>query len=75
MSAEERVRLELGWAGGQTLVVSVPLADADRLEHELGAGEGRTALETEDGRCFVSLAGIAYVKRAARESRLGFGNR
>jgi hypothetical protein len=55
-------------------------AGADALEHALGAadlraGEGEAALslEAEDGRYTIALQRVVYVKRFARESRVGFG--
>jgi hypothetical protein len=46
----------------------------DRLEQALAAGEdGSLALDVEDGRYTVALRRIVYVKRFAREGRVGFG--
>jgi hypothetical protein len=36
-------------------------------------GEGVVALDAEDGRYSVAVRRIVYVKRFARESRVGFG--
>ena len=53
------------------------LAEADRvdeLERTLGAGgDGTVVFDAEDGRYTVVLARVVYVKRFARESRVGFG--
>jgi hypothetical protein len=53
---------------------------ADALEQALGsadvradAGEAAFALEAEDGRYTIALRRVVYVKRFARESRVGFG--
>ena len=72
--AEERVRLELGFEGGQVAVVNVIQADADRLEQALAEGsEAALSLDVEDGRYTVSLKRVVYVKRFRREARVGFG--
>ena len=59
-------------------IVSPPSADA--LEQALGsadvradAGDAAFALDAEDGRYTVALRRVVYVKRFARESRVGFG--
>ena len=72
--AEEQVRLEIGFQGGQVMGVQVSSADADDLERQLAAGgDGTAGLDVEDGRCIVVLSHVLYVKRFARESRVGFG--
>ena len=73
---DERVRIEIGFDGGQIAGLSISAADADRLLRSLEAGgTGILDLETEDGRAVVVLAKVAYVRRAARDSRVGFGGR
>jgi hypothetical protein len=54
---------------------------ADALEQALGSadlragtGEAALALEAEDGRYTIALQRVVYVKRYARESRVGFGS-
>jgi hypothetical protein len=71
--AEERVRIEIGFDGGQVMGAFVPTATVDELERELGQGsDGAFALEAEDGRYTVSLRRVVYVKRFTREARVGF---
>ena len=75
MSSAERVRIELAFDGGQAISLMVSVVDADALDDALAAGrEGALALESEGGRYTVALRRIVYVKRFARESRVGFGN-
>ena len=69
----DRVRIEIGFDGGQVMVAVVDLVAADRLEQALGSEEASLALDVEDGRYTVSLRRIVYVKRFAREGRVGFG--
>jgi hypothetical protein len=71
--ANERVRIEVGFDGGQVMGAFVSLATADDLERALGkTDENAFALETDDGRYTVSLRRIVYVKRFTREARVGF---
>ncbi len=71
---EEFVRLEIGFQGGQVMGAQVSSSEADELEERLAAGKDGTAnLAVEDGRCVVVLSHVLYVKRFARESRVGFG--
>ena len=74
---EERVRIELGFAGGQIVATFVEAASADELESALGstgAGKPVVVLETEDGPLHVVVAQVAYYKRIVRAGRVGFGS-
>jgi hypothetical protein len=47
---------------------------ADELERALAAGSDKPlALDADDGRYTLRLDRIVYLKRFARESRVGFG--
>ena len=49
-------------------------ATADDLERALAAASDRSlALDADDGRYTVALARVVYLKRFAREGRVGFG--
>jgi hypothetical protein len=70
----ERVRIEIGFDGGQVLGAVVDGETVDRLERALSTGEdGSLGLDVEDGRYTVAISRIVYVKRFAREGRVGFG--
>ena len=72
---EERVRVEIGFDGGQIMGAYVELPAADELERALDEGrDGSLALEAEDGRYTVALARVVYVKRFSREGRVGFSS-
>ena len=73
MSAADRVRIEIAFEGTQVLNVYVPAGVADDLDRALGEGQGSLSFEAEDGRYTVAVKRIVYVKRFARESRVGFG--
>jgi len=70
----ERIRIEIGFGGGQIMGALVDAETIDRLEQALAKGEeGALALDVEDGRYTVALRRIVYVKRFVREGRVGFG--
>ena len=74
---DERVRIELGFAGGQIVGSFVDAHTADELESVLGstgAGGPVVVLETEDGPLHVVFAQVAYYKRIVRAGRVGFGS-
>jgi hypothetical protein len=71
--AEDRVRIEIGFDGGQIMGAIVDTRTVDELERSLGqGGDGGFAIESEDGRYTISLRRIVYVKRFTREARVGF---
>ena len=73
--AEERVRIEIAFDGGQIMGAYVVLSAADELERALGDGrDGAVPLDAEDGRYTVVLRRVVYVKRFAREGRVGFSS-
>ena len=75
--SDERVRVELGFVGGQIVGSFVEAPSADELESALastGAGKPVVVLETEDGPLHVVVAHVAYYKRIVRAGRVGFGS-
>jgi hypothetical protein len=70
----ERVRIEVGFEGGQVMSAFVENAAADELEQALAAAQldGAVHLEAEDGRYTLALSRVVYVKRFSREGRVGF---
>jgi hypothetical protein len=72
--ADERIRVEFGFEGGQGMVVHVDGETADALERALAESpEQAFSLEADDGRYTVRLSRIVYLKRFSKESRVGFG--
>jgi hypothetical protein len=72
--AEERIRFEFGFEGGQGMVVHVDPTTADALERALAeAPEQAFRLEADDGTYTIRLSRVVYLKRFAREARVGFG--
>jgi hypothetical protein len=75
--ADDRVRIELGFAGGQIVGSFVEAGSADELEAALnstGAGRPVVVLDTEDGPLHVVVAHVAYYKRIVRAGRVGFAS-
>jgi len=73
MSSNDRLRVEIAFDGNQVLSVYVPAAIADDLDRALADEQESMSFEAEDGRYTVQVRKVVYVKRLARESRVGFG--
>jgi hypothetical protein len=72
--ANERVRIEIAFDGGHVVSALVPLAGAEDIERALALPDQETlTLDADDGRYTVALRRVLYVKRFAREPRVGFG--
>jgi hypothetical protein len=72
---EHDTRIEIGFEGSQIMSALVTSQAADELETALSNGKsGTLALDAEDGRYTVALDRVVYLKRFAREGRLGFGS-
>jgi hypothetical protein len=69
------VRLEVGFDGGQILSWLVTAESADALDRQLAeARSGTVSLEAQDGPILVVVDRVLYVRRFARESRVGFAD-
>jgi hypothetical protein len=69
--ADDFVRVEIGFAGGQILSWLVTPDSADALERKLG-GSGTVTLDAQEGTITIVAERVLYAKRYARESRVGF---
>ena len=75
MASDERIRIEIGFDGGQIMGARLAGASADELERALaGDNDGALTLDADDGRYTVALRRVVYVKRFTREARLGFSS-
>lgn len=75
MAENSYVRIEVGLEGGQILSALVTTSSADDLERAVNASANSTiALEAQDGTVQVVVPRVLYVKRFAREGRVGFGH-
>jgi hypothetical protein len=71
--ADDFVRVEIGFAGGQILSWLVTGESADALDRNLGASaSGTLTLDAQEGIVTLVLDRVLYVKRYAREARVGF---
>jgi hypothetical protein len=73
MKNGDRLRVEIAFDGNQVLTVYVPPATADDLDRALAGDQESLSFEAEDGHYTVLVRKVVYVKRLARESRVGFG--
>ena len=74
MGTDARIRIEIGFDGGQIMSAVVEPDSADALERSFTAGSDKSmALDADDGRYTVALHRVVYIKRFAREARVGFG--
>ncbi|HEX3807785.1 MAG TPA: hypothetical protein VHV52_13495 [Gaiellaceae bacterium] len=74
MADTDRIRIEIAFDGQQVLSILVPVQTAEDLDRSLaGDHDSAFSFEAEDGRYTVLLKRVVYVKRFARESRVGFG--
>ena len=75
MTDNERIRIEIAFDGQQVLSVLVPISTAEDLDRALaGDHDSAYSFEADDGRYTISLQRVVFVKRWARESRVGFGS-
>jgi hypothetical protein len=71
--AEERIRIEIGFAGGQTIGAVVAPDAFEALRTGLRDADGVIEFDAEDGTYLLPARSVAYVKRWSRESQIGFG--
>jgi hypothetical protein len=73
--ADDRVRVEIGFEGGQIVGSFVDPSSADALEQALHSDGPRVVvLETEDGPLHVVVPQVTHFKRIVRAGRVGFGS-
>jgi len=69
----ERVRVEVGFKGGQVIGSFVTTASADELERALHEDGSRVVvLDTDEGPYHVVVPLVSYFRRFNRSSRVGF---
>jgi hypothetical protein len=71
--ADEMVRIEVALDGGQILSALVTQESAESVDRSLRSSASGTAeLQSEDGTIVLVLPRVLYLKRFARETRVGF---
>ena len=74
MADDDRVRVEIGFEGGQVIGGFVDVAAAEELQRALHEDGPRViVLATEDGAYHVVVPRVSYYRRFDRSSRVGFG--
>ena len=75
MPHKDKVRVEVGFDGGQIMNSLASKDSATALEEALGNPDiGTVTLDTSEGALIVVLAHVAYVKRHTRGGQIGFLN-
>ncbi|MGA9761651.1 MAG: hypothetical protein WBQ14_04440 [Gaiellaceae bacterium] len=73
MPESKRVRIEIGFVGGQMMSSVVSSKSATELEEALGKAAAATlTLDSSEGPFTVVLAQVVYVKRFPPEGQIGF---
>jgi hypothetical protein len=73
VASAERVRVEVGFEGGQVIGGFVESVSAEQLERALHEDGPRVVvLDTEDGPYHVVVPRVSYFRRFNRASRVGF---
>lgn len=73
--ADQAKRVDIGFSGGQVLVLEVPESVYRELREALegrDGGSGWHEFEAEDSRVAVDLAEVVYVRLDTEEHRVGF---
>ena len=70
--SDESVRIQVAFEGGPSVGANVSQEVADALAAALAASEPVFELKTEDGTYVLSLGKVVYVRRAERETQIGF---
>jgi hypothetical protein len=70
----DRVRVEIGFDGGQVVGAFVDASAAEELQRALHEDGPRViVLDTDDGPYHVVVPRVSYFRRFNRSSRVGFG--
>ncbi len=73
MADGDKTRIEIAFDGGQIMSALVAAQSVDVLEQALGGDQETLRLDADDGGYTIVLRRVVYVKRFAREARVGFG--
>jgi hypothetical protein len=70
--ADNNVRIQVAFEGGQSVGANVTTDVADALSAALAASEPVFELSTDDGTYVLSLGKVVYLRRSDRETQIGF---
>jgi hypothetical protein len=65
-------RVEMGFAGGQVILMRLPEKSYEQLRRAVQDGRSWYDVETVDGVVAVNLAQVVFVKLESSEHRVGF---
>jgi hypothetical protein len=65
-------RVEIGFAGGQVVATRLSENALEDLRKALRRSDGWEDVETEDGRLYLDLARVVFLRVSAGEHRVGF---
>jgi hypothetical protein len=65
-------RVEVGFSGGQAIVLRIADDAYDRLRRAVQNGKGWYELDTQDGLVALDVGEVVFVKREPSEHRIGF---
>ena len=72
MASEDVKRVEVGFSGGQAIVVRLSLGQYDTFRRAVQDGGGWYEVDTPDGVIALDLRQVVFVKREPEEHRVGF---
>jgi hypothetical protein len=71
-NGKEAKRVEVGFSGGQAIVVRVSDDVYDKLRRAVQNGKGWHEVDTADGVVALDAGQVVFVKREPDEHRIGF---
>jgi hypothetical protein len=69
---DRQIRVEVGFSGGQAIVVRLDDSGYESLRKAVRDGKGWHEVDTVDGVVALDLAEVVFVKREPEEHRIGF---
>lgn len=69
---DQAKRVEVGFAGGQAIVLRLSERDYDDLRKAVRNGKGWQELDTPDGPVALNVGEVVFIKREPEEHRIGF---
>ena len=70
--SDEAKRVEVGFSGGQSIVMRLTSGAYDDLRKNVQRRDGWYEVESSDGLVAIDLGQVVFVKREPEEHRIGF---